>query len=124
MSVSPVQRLVALALALAALTVIAPVPAQAYVQGPLNWTYQDSTRRYHRHAGNHHVSITNCGTKFHHVELRVDVVNREDKGYGMLRYRCGTQVRTIMSNYDTYGSDYRGHFLQVQEGFYGTLKDT
>ena len=126
MSLSPSQRLAALALALAALTVIAPVPtsADAYVQGPLDWTYQDSTRRYRRHAGNHHVSITHCGTQSHLVELRVDVVNKKDKGYGIRTYRCGASAKTIASNYDTYGSDYRGHFLQVQEGFDGTLKDT
>lgn len=98
-------------------------PADAYVQGPKNWSGGETTARYQRHAGTHRLSITNCGTATHAIELRVDIVNRADVGYGLVGLRCGGSSVPIRSNYDTYGSAYRGHFLQVQYGFYGTLRD-
>jgi hypothetical protein len=57
------------------------------------------------------------------MELRVDVVNRKDIGYGMQSYRCGSTVRSIRSNVDSYEPGYRGHFMQVGRGFRGTLRD-
>lgn len=99
-------------------------PAAAYVQGPMNWPAGFTSQRYPRHAGTHHLRMYHCGSQTHRMELRVDVVNRKDIGYGMKSYTCGSTVRSIVSNVDSYQSRYRGHFMQVADGFYGTLSDT
>ena len=98
-------------------------PAEAYTQGPMNWPAGFSSERYPRHAGVHQLSMYHCGTKTNAMELRVDVVNRQDIGYGLKAYTCGTTRRSITSNIDSYESRYRGHFMQVRDGFYGTLRD-
>ena len=100
-------------------------PADAYTQGPRYWVTGESTARYPRHAGIHHLSMASCGSQMHAMELRVDLVNRADRGYGMQSYVCGSTVRAIDSGYDTYGGGTRGHFMQVGiGGFYATLRDT
>jgi hypothetical protein len=122
MSNHVIRRALAGALALSALWCASPAPAHAYVQGPKNWLLYESSSRYPRHAGNHKLRITACGGT-QKMELRVDVVNGPDIGYGLKSYACGGATRVQYSGYDTYGSHYRGHFTQVQNGFYGTLRD-
>jgi hypothetical protein len=101
----------------------ASTSAEAYVQGPMNWPAGFASQRYPRHAGVHRLSMYHCGSQTHRMELRVDVVNRKDIGYGMKSYRCGSTVRSITSNVDSYQGAYRGHFMQVEDAFYGTLRD-
>lgn len=57
------------------------------------------------------------------MELRVDVIDKPDIGYGNKNYACDGAARTQYSGYDTNNSRYRGHFMQARSNFYGTMND-
>jgi hypothetical protein len=95
--------------------------AAAATFGPQTWENGTDTGRYRRHAGTHDLSITGCGSSVEYMELRVDIIDRPDVGYGIIAYRCNDTTRHEYSGYDTYGDKYRGHFMPARSAFYGTL---
>ncbi len=105
----------------AVIAVSAPAFAVTNTYGPQNWSNGTTSGRYRAHTGTHYILAKGCSGRVS-IDLRVDVINNPDISEGYYSYACGS-TGMLTGHVDSYGSPYRGHFMQSHSQWYGTLSD-
>ncbi len=105
----------------AVLAAAAPAVAATARYGPQSWSNGTTTGRYRAHTGNHYILLSGCGGR-QSLDLRVDVISNPDISEGLYSYACNS-TGVVGGHVDSYGTPYRGHFMQTKSNWYGTLSD-
>jgi len=116
------------AAAVAALIAIAIGVSPAYATysnfGPQSWSNGSTTARYRAHVGYHGIYTGSCGGGSFSIEVRADVIGNPDVSEGYTANTCGGPTKYVYGNVDSFGTAYRGHFMQSHTSWYGNLSDT
>lgn len=96
--------------------------ASAASFGPQSWSVNQTTGRYWQEPKTHHMSISDCGNQTQTLELRADIIDDPDIGYGNFLINCNT-TQEQYSGRNTYDSQYRGFFIQSRTEWYCTITD-
>ena len=116
------------AVAVVALVAVAIGASPAYATysnfGPQSWSNGTTTARYRAHVGNHGIYTGSCGGGTFSIEVRVDVINSPDISEGYTSNTCGGPTKYLYGSVDSFGTAYRGHFIQSHTSWYGNVSDT
>jgi hypothetical protein len=92
--------------------------------GPQSWGDGTTSGRYRSQVGNHAIKALNgCGSSQVTLELRVDVISNPDISEGQVTVTCNGSAGNIYGSINSFGSAYRGHFMQSHSTWYGVASD-